>query len=171
MNTPASNKLLKMIEEPPPMTVFLMVAENTGDMLPTVLSRTQLIRIPRLSDQDLLEALKKTYAMDGDELANAVHLADGSYSNAVEILNKSEESEYQLELFMRIMRLAYSRKFQEIFEWVEEVSGLGRERQKQFLVYAIRLVRENYLLNMQERDLVRLSPGEKDFSFGPVEAD
>jgi DNA polymerase-3 subunit delta' len=164
MNTPASNKLLKMIEEPPPMTVFLMVGENTGDLLPTVLSRTQLIRIPRLSDKDLLEALKKKYSIAEEHLANAVHLANGSYSNAVEILNRSEESEYQLELFIRIMRLAYSRKFQEIFEWVEEVAGLGRERQKQFLIYSIRLVRENYLLNMQEKDLVRLSPEEKDFS-------
>lgn len=164
MNTPASNKLLKIIEEPPPLTVFLMVAESTGNILPTVLSRTQLIRVPRLSDQDLLMALKKTYSLDDEQLGNAVHLADGSYPNAVNNLNRSEESEYQLELFIRIMRLAYSRKFQEIFEWVEEVSGLGRERQKLFLANAMRLVRENFLLNMDEKDLVRLSPPEKEFS-------
>jgi DNA polymerase-3 subunit delta' len=111
-----------------------------------------------------MAALKKTYSVDDEQLGNAVHLAEGSYSNAVEILNKSEESEYQLELFIRIMRLAYSRKFQEIFEWVEEVSGLGRERQKLFLANAMRLVRENFLLNLNQRDLVRLSPSENDFS-------
>ena len=164
MNTAASNKLLKMIEEPPPLTVFLMVAENTGDILPTVLSRTQLIRVPRLSDQDLMAALKRTYSLDEDQLGNAIHLAEGSYSNAVEILNKNEESDYQLELFIRIMRLAYSRKFQEIFEWVEEVAGLGRERQKLFLAYSMRMVRENFLLNMKESKLVRLSPAENNFS-------
>ncbi len=164
MNTSASNKLLKMIEEPPPMTVFLLVSENTGDILPTVLSRTQLIRVPRLPDQDLLAALKKTYALEEQQLMNAVHLAEGSYSTAVEVLNRSEESEYQFELFKRIMRSAYSRKFQEIFDWVEEVSALGRERQKLFLAYAMRLIRENFLMNMNEPELVRLSPSENEFS-------
>ncbi len=164
MNAAASNKLLKMIEEPPPMTIFLLVAEDTGQLLPTVLSRTQMIRVPRLGDQDLMDALKKAYTLDEEKLRNAVRLAEGSYSNAVEILNRSEESEYQLELFIRIMRLAYSRKFQEIFDWVEELSLLGRERQKAFLIYALRLVRENYLLNMDQKELVRLSPNESDFS-------
>jgi DNA polymerase-3 subunit delta' len=62
------------------------------------------------------------------------------------------------------MRLSYSRKFQEIFDWVEEISTLGRERQKAFLIYALRMVRENYLLNMQQRGLVRMSLPESDFS-------
>ncbi len=165
MNASASNKLLKMIEEPPPMTVFLLVAEDTEQILKTVLSRTQLIRVPRLTDEDLLEALKKIYTDEDDaKLKNLVHLAEGNYSNAVEILARSEESEYQFELFIRIMRLAYSRKFQEIFNWVDEVSGLGRERQKVFLSYAIRMVRENYLMNMNQKELARMSPPETDFS-------
>jgi DNA polymerase-3 subunit delta' len=164
MNLPAANKLLKMIEEPPPMTVFLMVAVNTGDILPTILSRTQLIRVPGLSDRELLQALKSTYDLDEDAMITAVKQAEGSFSHAVDLLNRGEEMAYQLELFMRIMRLAYSRKFQEIFDWVEEVAGLGRERQKSFFTYALRMVRENYLLNMDERKLVRLSPAEEDFS-------
>lgn len=164
MNASASNKLLKMIEEPPPMTVFLLVAENTGQILPTVLSRTQLIRVPRLRDEELLEALNKSYKEDEEKLKNTVHLAEGNYSSAVEILARSEESEYQLDLFIRVMRLAYSRKFQEIFTWVDEISGLGRERQKSFLVYALRMVRENYLLNMEQKELVRMNPPENDFS-------
>jgi DNA polymerase-3 subunit delta' len=164
MNASASNKLLKMIEEPPPMTVFLLVAENTGQILPTVLSRTQLIRVPRLRDEELLEALNKSYTEDEEKLKNTVHLAEGNYGSAVEILARSEESEYQLDLFIRVMRLAYSRKFQEIFTWVDEISGLGRERQKSFLVYALRMVRENYLLNMEQKELVRMNPQENDFS-------
>jgi DNA polymerase-3 subunit delta' len=123
-----------------------------------------LIRVPRISDEDLIEVLKKTWSIGEEELTSAVRLAEGSYSNAVEILGKSEESGMQLELFIRIMRLAYSRKFHEIFDWVEEVSGLGRERQKSFLIYAIRLVRENYLLNLEQDELVRLSAPEKEFS-------
>ena len=146
------------------MTVFLMVAEDTGQILPTILSRTQLIRVPRMRDEDLLEALKKTYGENEEILLNTVHLAEGSYSKAVEILAMSEESEFQLDLFIRIMRLSYSRKFQDMFDWVDEVSGLGRERQKSFLAYALRMVRENFLLNMQQKELVRMSLPENDFS-------
>ena len=164
MNPQAANKLLKLLEEPPPLTVFLMVSEHPGQLLPTVLSRSQLIRVPQLEDRDLLAVLKKTVHADEDGLKNAVHLAGGDYNRALEILNGSEETAYQLELFIRIMRLAYSRKFREIFDWVEEVSALGRERQKAFLGYALRLVRENYLLNLRQEGLVRLSPPESDFS-------
>ena len=164
MNIAASNKLLKMIEEPPSMTVFLLVAENTEQMLPTILSRMQMINVPRLNDQDLFEALKKSYSEEEEKLKNAVHLAEGNYNYAVEILSKSEETEYFLDLFIRIMRLSYGRKFQEIFNWVEEVSGLGRERQKSFMSYAIRMIRENYLLNLQQEKLVHLSSRENDFS-------
>ncbi|MFC2115462.1 ATP-binding protein [Bacteroidota bacterium] len=164
MNAPASNTLLKMIEEPPPMTVFLLVAESTEQIIPTVLSRTQLIRVPRLRDEDLLETLRKAYPGNDEKLKKAVHLSEGNYCKAIENLDLSEESEYQLELFTRIMRLTFSRKFKEIFDWVEEISGLGRERQKAFLTFAIRLVRENYLLNMEQHELVRLSPEESEFS-------
>ena len=164
MNPQAANKLLKLIEEPPPLTLFLLVSEHPEQMLPTVLSRTQKILVPRLTDPDLLEALKSSFTLDEEKLKNAVHLAEGDYGLAVEILDKSEESGYHLELFIRIMRLSYSRKFQEIFHWVEEVSDLGRERQKAFLTYAIRMVRENYLLNMQQHGLLHMSPPESDFS-------
>ena len=76
----------------------------------------------------------------------------------------SEDSAYQLELFIRIMRLAYAREFQEIFEWVEELAGLGRERQKAFLAYAIRMIRENYLMNKEQVELVRMTADEAGFS-------
>jgi DNA polymerase-3 subunit delta' len=164
MNAVASNKLLKLIEEPPPMTVFLLVSEDTGPILPTVLSRMQLLKLTRLNDKDLLESLKKAYPENEPGLENAVHLAEGNYNNAQEILSMSEESEYNLELFMQIMRLAYSRKWQEMFEWVDEVSALGRERQKSFLLYSLRMVRENYLLNLQQDGLVKLNPKESEFS-------
>ncbi len=164
MNPQAANKLLKLLEEPPPLTVFLLVSEHPEQLLPTVLSRAQRIRIPRLTDPELIAALKNVFALDEEKLKDAVSLAEGDYGQAVEILDRSEESEYQLELFIRIMRLAYSRKFQEIFTWVEEVSGLGRERQKAFLTYALRMVRENYLLNMQQDKLLHMNPAESDFS-------
>jgi DNA polymerase-3 subunit delta' len=164
MNQTASNKLLKLIEEPPPMTIFLLVPEDTGPMLPTILSRTQMIRVPRIAELDLLTALKKKHQVSDEILQSAVKISGGNYVKAEESLMTSEDSAFQLELFIRIMRLAYAREFQEIFEWVEELAGLGRERQKAFLAYAIRMVRENYLLNKEQDELVRMTADEAGFS-------
>jgi len=164
MNQTASNKLLKLIEEPPPMTIFLLVPEDTGPMLPTILSRTQMIRVPRIGEEDLLDALKKKHQVTEEILKSAVKISGGNYVKAEENLMTSEDSAYQLELFIRIMRLSYAREFQKIFEWVEELAGLGRERQKAFLAYAIRMVRENYLLNKEQGELVRMTADESDFS-------
>ncbi len=164
MNQTASNKLLKLIEEPPPMTIFLLVPEDTGPMLPTILSRTQMIRVPRIGEEDLLDALKKKHQVTEEILKSAVKISGGNYVKAEENLMTSEDSAYQLELFIRIMRLAYAREFQKIFEWVEELAGLGRERQKAFLAYAIRMIRENYLLNKEQGELVRMTADESDFS-------
>jgi DNA polymerase-3 subunit delta' len=164
MNKTAANKLLKLIEEPPPMTIFLLVPEDTGPMLPTILSRTQMIRVPRIREEDLLETLKKKHQVSDESLKSAVKTAGGNYVKAEDNLLTSEDSAYRLELFIRIMRLTYAREFQEIFEWVEEMAGLGRERQKAFLAYAIRMIRENYLLNKEQGELVRMTAGESDFS-------
>lgn len=164
MNKTAANKLLKLIEEPPPMTIFLLIPEDTGPMMPTILSRTQLIRVPRIRDEDLLQALKKKHQVPEDTLNNAVKIAGGDFTKAEENLLASEDSAYQLELFIRIMRLTYAREFQQIFDWVEEMAGLGRERQKAFLGYAIRMIRENYLLNKEQGELVRMSEEESEFS-------
>jgi len=164
MNQTASNKLLKLIEEPPPMTIFLLVPEDTGPMLPTILSRTQMIRVPRIGGEDLLDALKKKHQVTEEILKSAVKISGGNYVKAEENLMTSEDSAYQLELFIRIMRLSYAREFQKIFEWVEELAGLGRERQKAFLAYAIRMIRENYLLNKEQGELVRMTADESDFS-------
>lgn len=164
MNATASNTLLKLIEEPPPFTVFILVSEDPGQLLPTVVSRTQMIKVPGLKDAELLEALKKSHAGNDSELQNAVNLAEGNLNHAMEILAMSEEAGYNLELFMRIMRLSYRRRWQEIFDWVEEVAGLGREKQKSLLAYAVRMIRANYLMNLEVPDLVRLNPDEAEFS-------
>ncbi len=164
MNLTASNKLLKLIEEPPPETVFLMVSEDPDSLIPTIRSRTQLIRVPGIPDTDLREALGSMQEFDDPEIDNAVKLAGGNYNKALEYLSETEESQKQLELFIRIMRLAYSRDLQEIFAWVEELAGIGREKQKAFLAFAIRMVRENLMLNTTGDELARLTRSEKEFS-------
>jgi len=164
MNPSAANKLLKILEEPQGKTVFLLVAESTEHFLPTILSRTQILKIPEIDEESLFQALKKNYKQPEKELRNAAQLADGSLIRAVEYIERSEETKINFDRFVQFMRLAYSRNMSGIFSWVEEVSVIGREKQKNFLIYALRLIRGNYLLNMQNRDLVRLSSDELTFS-------
>ena len=165
MNLTASNKLLKLIEEPPPETVFLLVSENPDALIPTIRSRTQLIRVPGIPDEDLRSALENLQLADKDEIDNAVKLADGNFNKAIDYLNETEESKAQLELFIRIMRIAFSRNLlPEIFAWVEELAGIGREKQKAFLAFALRMVRENLMLNQQNDELARLTRNEMEFS-------
>ena len=164
MNLTASNKLLKLIEEPPPATVFLLVSEDPDGIIPTIRSRTQLIRVPCIGDEDLHKALEGLQEVDKCEISNAVKLAGGNYNKALNYLNENEESKIQLDLFIRVMRLAYSRNVQDIFTWVEELAGLGREKQKAFLAFALRMVRENLMLNQKQEELVRLTRSEMEFS-------
>ena len=164
MHPAAANKLLKILEEPQGNTVFLLVTDNTENFLPTILSRTQIIKIPGIDEESLFNALKKKYNLTDEELRNAARLADGNYIRAIEYIERSEETKLNFDRFVQLMRLAYSRNMTGIYKWVEDVSVIGREKQKNFLIYALRLIHGNYLLNMENRDMVRLSTDELVFS-------
>jgi DNA polymerase-3 subunit delta' len=160
MNLTASNKLLKLIEEPPEKTIFLLVTEDSGNILQTILSRTQIIKIPKIENIDLKAYLQSSLELSENEIDGVVRIANGNYLEAKNLLNESESREYNFNKFVEIMRLCYSRKLIEIFAWVDEVSSLGREKQKNFFSYALRMIRENFMLNLKVNDIVRLSDKE-----------
>jgi DNA polymerase-3 subunit delta' len=164
MHPTSANKLLKIIEEPFENTVFLLITENPEQIIPTILSRTQILKIPGIEESALFEALKSKFQLSDEELQDTIRLSEGSYNKAIEFIQRSEETEMNFDRFATIMRLAYIRNFVGIFEWVEQISALVREKQKNFLIYALRLVRENYQLNMGNMNLVRLSAKEKEFA-------
>ena len=164
MHPTAANKLLKIIEEPLGSTIFLLITESPEQIIPTILSRTQILKIPGIDEGSLLEALKKQFQLPEEELKNAARLAEGSYNKAIEYIQRSDETELNFERFAKIMRLTYARDFAGIFDWVEEMASTGREKQKNFLIYALRMVRENYLMNIGNKGLIRLSEKEKEFS-------
>ena len=164
MHPTSANKLLKIIEEPFENTVFLLITENPEQIIPTILSRTQILKIPGIEENALFEAFKSKFQLSDEELQDTVRLSEGSYNKAIEFIQRSEETEMNFDRFATIMRLAYIRNFTGIFEWVEQTSALVREKQKNFLIYALRLVRENYQLNMGNMNLVRLSAKEKEFA-------
>jgi DNA polymerase III subunit delta' len=164
MNIIAANKLLKMIEEPPDKTIFLLVSENTGLMLQTILSRTQLIKIPKIKDGDLLAYLSKNFTYTEQQLTDAVRLADGNLIKAYRVLQSDEENDNYLDKFARLMRLCWTKDVLGLLQWCESMTGIGRERQKNFLGYTTRMVRENFMLNCQVSELALLTQKENEFS-------
>ncbi len=163
MNAYAANKLLKLIEEPPEKTLFLLVSENSELIIPTILSRTQLIKIPKIDQESMLSALTDQLGLDPQKANDIVHLANGNFFEAQNILYKTDEEHYNFEQFTTLMRLSYQRKIIDLIEWVDEISRLGREKQKGFLIYSLRLIRENFMLNIQNKDMVYLT--QKEFAF------
>jgi DNA polymerase-3 subunit delta' len=164
MNTYAANKLLKFIEEPPEKTLFFLVSENSEQILPTILSRTQLIKIPKIDNDSLYNALCDRLGVNPDKALDIVHLANGNYFEALNLASAGDEDDENLERFKSLMRLAYSQKIVEIIDWVDEIARTGREKQKGFLTYSLRLLRENFMLNINRKEMVYLTQKEYNFS-------
>jgi DNA polymerase-3 subunit delta' len=164
MNQQAANKLLKLIEEPPPGTLIIMVSEQTDRILPTILSRAQLMNVPPLTAPEIREGLLKDHGGDAALLEDALRKANGNYNTALSALTRDEEEGEYFNLFTTLMRLSYGRKIIEINDWVESVAGMGRERQKQLLDYSLRMLRENFMLYMKQGELNYMSAREAEFS-------
>lgn len=150
MNVQCSNKLLKILEEPPPKTLFILITESDEQLLATIRSRTQLVKFPAIDQESMIKALEKNPATEGKNLQGLAHLANGSYIAALDLLTPDEDTTAYFEQFTKIMRLTYKRDWMSIFDWVDEVSSTGREKQKSFLLYSMRMIRENFMLNLNQ---------------------
>ena len=164
MKVDCANKLLKLLEEPPAQTVFLLVSEEPDRILPTILSRTQRINVPRLEDAEIAEALKARFGLQDTDAAETARLAEGSYLQALEIIHLSEDTQLFFGLFVSLMRLAYQRKVKEMREWSDTVAAMGRERQKDFLTYCQRMVRESFVSNFHRKEMNYMNREEENFT-------
>lgn len=163
MKTEAANKMLKIIEEPPDKTLFLLVTENVEQIIPTILSRTQLIKTGRLSDDEMMEALIKTQELAEDDARRITQLADGNYNIALK-LSKQEHIEKQTEReFVDWMRTCFRPldAYPALLEKTDRFARLSREEQKDFLAYALAVIRECLLMNMDVPSLLRF--GQKGY--------
>jgi DNA polymerase-3 subunit delta' len=164
MNQPAANKLLKVIEEPPERTFIAMVSEHTDRILPTIVSRTQLLHVPPLTDPEIREGLMSEHTENQELVEDAIRKSGGNYRIALQTLRNDQLEIQYFDLFTTLMRLCYARNIIEVNDWVEKVAGLGRERQKQLLNYSLRLLRESFILNLGQEELNYLSGKEKAFT-------
>lgn len=164
MQLACSNKLLKLLEEPPEKTIFLLVSEAPDMILPTIQSRTQRFNIRKIDEISIAQTLQQKYGVQQNTSQAIAHLANGNFIKALETIHLNEENQLFFELFVNLMRLSYQRKIREMKQWSELVAGIGRERQKNFLSYCQRMTRENFIYNLHQKDLTYMTPDEQNFA-------
>lgn len=174
MHVACANKLLKLLEEPPMKTVFLLVSEQPELLLTTIVSRTQEVRVPRLTEAEIAEVLLRDHSNVSPSLAaDIAHMSSGSYLTALKVVDENEGNSQNFNDFVALMRNAwlvgqkkdYSALLQ-LRKWSLDMadSNLGREKQKAFLQYAQRQLRENYIYNFHCADMNYQTEAERNFS-------
>lgn len=164
MNQETANKLLKILEEPPRQTVFILVSERPERLLATILSRTQQIEFPPLTEKSLADVLQHDRGLSADDALRIAHLSEGSVVRAFHLLKADTQSMLFFDMFVSLMRLTYQRKVRELYAWAEQLAGSGREKQKSFLAYSQHLIRENFVYNFHQPQLSYETPEEAQFS-------
>ena len=165
MNAECANKLLKLLEEPPHKTVFIMVCEEPELLLDTIKSRTQRIDIKKINDNAIEKALTERRGLDQDVAYRIARIADGNWMRALENLDAGNENRQFLDMFIMFMRLSYQRNIKELKKWSEIAStNYGREKQRRMLNYFSRMVRENFMYNFKQAELCYMTQEEENFS-------
>ena len=164
MNIECANKLLKLIEDPPQQTVFIMVCEESDKLLETIRSRVQRIDVKKISNEAIEQALVEKRGISADDAHRIARLANGSWIKALDELQVGSENELFLDMYVMLMRLAYQRKIKDLRKWSEQMAGMGREKQKRWLTYFLRMTRENFMYNFQNEELVYMTQREEDFA-------
>ncbi|MGB1269695.1 MAG: ATP-binding protein [Flavobacteriaceae bacterium] len=169
MNNAAANKLLKLIEEPPNKTVFLLVTENEDQIINTIRSRCQVLHFPALAEHDIVTELTTNFDVTETEAVKIAHQADGNYNKAVDLFNKDSEDLQFEEWFITWVRAAFRAKgnktaINDLLSWSETISKTGRETQKQFLNYCLNFFRQALLHNYTATDLVYIETQTQNFS-------
>lgn len=174
MNGTCANKLLKLLEEPPTKTLFLLVSEHPEQLLSTVLSRVQEVRVPRLPEMTIASALREEYSwLDESAAQRIAHMANGSYLVATRVMSESEDNAGYFEDFVALMRNAWlvgkKKDYSALLklrQWSNDIadSKVGREKQKAFLQYVQRQIRENYIYNQGCLEMNYQTEKEQEFS-------
>ncbi|WP_306351194.1 ATP-binding protein [Flavobacterium sp. '19STA2R22 D10 B1'] len=168
MNIAASNKLLKILEEPPAKTLFILISENEEDIIQTIRSRCQVLHFGGLSEKIIADALVSREKIEPQNALKIAHQAQGNYNKALHLLNQdSEETPFE-EWFVLWVRAAFRAKgnaaaIHDLITWSENVASLGREAQKKFLHFCIEMFRQALLIHYQTPELVYMEPKVEKF--------
>jgi DNA polymerase III subunit delta' len=168
MNIACANKLLKLIEEPPNKTVFILIAEDEEQLISTIRSRCQVLHFPPLTGENIKLALIKKYGLDETVATKITHQANGNFNKACDLVYQDSEDLQFEEWFILWIRSAFKAKgnksaIHDLISWSEEISRTGRETQKQFLHFCLEFFRQAMLSNYQADSLVFIEPKAENF--------
>lgn len=169
LNTATSNKLLKIIEEPPAKTLFILLANKEDTILQTIRSRTQIIHFKRIKDEEIEQELMRNYVMKPDVAKKIAFEAQGNYNKALKL--QSNQIDYEFEdYFVSWIRNAFMAKkrpqvLKELVDWANEINSWGREKQKQFLYYSLQVFRQALLTHYQTNELTFMELSQNGFNW------
>ena len=163
MNISAANKLLKILEEPPEQTLFLLVCNNPEQLLATIISRVQQIQFYKLNTDDVVNGLMEQFDCQPQAAKQAALLSDGSFRDAKILLQDVDGDNSYLQNFRNFMLISLKFDAIKAVSWIDENSKIGREQQKQFLQYGLEIFRDCLMFNFGSPDLLRHSGDEKEF--------
>lgn len=164
MRVDTANKLLKLLEEPPEKTVFLLIAEDQEELLATIKSRTVLVKIPSIGINEIEKALVERLGCAEQQAHNAAMISEGDWNTARHSIWESEDRTYFFTTFQQWMRLCFRAAYSELIDFSGNIKGIGREKQKDLLNYGLRIIRNSLLFNNNLADIVMLPEDEKVFN-------
>ena len=168
MNTQCANKLLKLIEEPPNKTVFILITEDEEQIINTIKSRCQTLHFPPLAEDDIKNALINKYNIDENIAVKIAHQSNGNFNKAADLVYHDTEDTQFEDWFVFWVRSAFKAKgnkaaIHDLISWSDEIAKTGRETQKQFLNFCLDFFRQSMLLNYNAQELVYIEPKSKNF--------
>lgn len=161
-----ANKLLKLLEEPPEKTLFILIAEDQEELLATIRSRTSLVKVPRITQEEIHDALIQRQQCTEQEASDAAMIAEGSWLKALQYVKDAEDQKFYFRTFQQWMRLCFKAAINELIDFSNNIKSIGRERQKELLDYGLGIVRNSLLFNNDLASLVMLPEEEKRFNVG-----
>lgn len=165
LNVQCANKLLKLIEEPPAKTLFILIAENQEELLTTIRSRCMLVKVPKITMPEVQDALVQKFACSAQEAYDAAALADGNWLMAQHFVKDKEDEKLYAGIFQKWMRYCFKGAVPELIDLVaNDIKPLGREKQKEFLEYGLNIFHNSLLFNNSMSDYVLLPTDEKNFT-------
>lgn len=164
MRTDTANKLLKLLEEPPEKTVFLLIAEDGEELLATIKSRTALVKIPSIELHEIETALKVRLGCNDKQAHDAAMISEGNWITACHSVQDLEEHKFFFTTFQQWMRLCFRAAYSELIDFSTNIKTLGREKQKELLDYGLRIIRNSLLFNNNLAEIVMLPEDEKVFN-------
>ena len=163
MNEASANKLLKLIEEPPSQTVFLLVSEEPVLLLETIRSRTQRFDMRAIETQAIEQSLIDQRGIDAPQAHRIARVAAGSWTKALDLLSAENEEHEFLDMFMRMNRQSFERNIRGMRTWSDDAYDMGRERQRRMLRYFLRMIRESFMYNFRIPELNYMTEEEENF--------